>query len=235
MLSNVRGETSTFSASCSSPSQKPAIPRRGSTRSTISRVRNPKTWTAIRSPGPTPSVRARSSPMAAWRSGGVAPEIPVEPGSLPNRRAASKSTPTTCECGAESTCGPVDVTAPSIHVSARTPSMSPCAIGRYTLINCRWSIGPRVDTISSTGPRCVRAIWRIDAFIVSPTTIDPVMIAAPSSEPRTTSDASRGRRSALRTARRRSTGRRTTTTRNGSESTRTTRSAAAVIARLRDR
>ena len=58
--SSVAGETSTLFASCSAPSQNPAMPRLGRTRSTASRTRIPAMCTAIRLPGETPSIRARS-------------------------------------------------------------------------------------------------------------------------------------------------------------------------------
>ena len=125
MRSKVVGETRTFRDSCSAPSQNPAIPRRGRIRSTTSSLRSPKARTAILAPGLSASARARSLLIAACPSAGVGPAMPVAAASPPKRRAASKSTPSTCARGAERRRGPVVVTAPSIHESARMPSMSP--------------------------------------------------------------------------------------------------------------
>ena len=158
--------------------------------------------------------------IAAWPSAGVEPLIPVAAGSLPNARAASKSTPTTWEFG---TVRRSDLAPPSSRrrKSRATGRRRPRSSAGRSAVASANATPPasRAVTSSSTGPRCCQATCRIDESIVSPTTADPVMIAAPSSDPSTTRRASRGRRTALRSASRRRIGRRSRTKRNGRATT----------------
>src|SRR5436190_9537957 len=222
-IENDDGGTITFGDCWSSLSQKPARPRRGRTRSTRNIVRVPYAFTSTKSPAFTASFSARSELIAASPSFGAAPLMPVAPASPPNERAVRKSSPTTCERGADRTTFPLAAVTPTCIVEiGSTPSTSRREIDWSRCDSSSQVVRSGATTTSSAGPRCAVACWRIDAFIASPTTNEPVMIAAPSIDPITTSAASRGRRTALRTARRRSTGRLAAIHTNGSD-TRTAR------------
>ncbi len=140
---------------------------------------------------------------------GVEPEIPVVLASPPKVRAYRKSIPTTWAPGTDRAVpGRAAVTGAANVATGSTPStvLAGSATRRPPAsIQSPWF---GTVTISSTGPRWAYASWRVERSSVSPTTNEPVMIAAPSIAPTTTSAASRGRRTALRSASRRSTGRR---------------------------
>ena len=220
-----------FASACDCPSVSPATPSLGSTRSTRRLDWSPYAQTVTRPSGPTPSERARSAVTAAWKRPGVGPETPVASGLPPNARAAGKSKATTCDLGTErrASSGPA-VTAASMEANGRMPSTVEAGSLARRARCCSHSPLLRAVTTSSTGPRWEYASWRVERFNVSPTTKEPVMIAAPSIDPTITSAASRGLRTALRTARRRRTGLRASTNRNGRETTRAAISANAAMA-----
>ena len=219
-------------ASCSAPSQKPAIPRRGRIRSTIE-VRPPSIG-VDGDPAAGPELE-RAGEVVGDGGPAEARRRPGEAGRLRDRgRTPSppRSRPRAPASAAPSARAVRSRSRPrrSWRRRARRRHRGAAACAAPASRIC-CSFGPRAETSSSIGPRCVCATWRIDALIVSPTTIEPVMIAAPRSEPSTTSAASRGRRSAFLSASRLSTGRRSRIARNGSESSATRLSAATVTGR----
>ena len=189
------------------------MPNSGSTARTVTWRDVPKANASMRSPGLAPISRARAWPMSAWSPVGVGPALakPVAPGSPPKVRAAAKSVSIITACGStRRSPDPTVAATAAVRKRRRVPSV-PGTGGCVT--DCStWSSsdGSRTDTLSSTGPSCVRPMSRMEPLSVSPTMNEAVMMAVPSMAPATTKAASPRRRATFRSANRRNIGRRTT-------------------------
>ena len=133
----------------------PAIPKRGSSRITRSESCWPYTDAVTVSPTVAPNVLARSVPIAAWSPAGVAPLMPVAPGSPPKARASAKSTSSSRACGsAFGDAPPRNTVAPTVS-SDSVPSMPAGFCLATAAATCAPAADPLPATASSTGPSCV--------------------------------------------------------------------------------